>query len=373
MNSLKEKNIISKILEKADISINGTRDWDIQVYNDKFYKRVLNNYTVGLGESYMDKWWDVKRLDLFFYKLLRSNIDKYVKSNFKLLFYLIARRLINFQSKSRAFNVGEKHYDIGNDLYEIMLDKRMTYTCGYWKEANSLDEAQEAKLDLICRKIGLERGMRVLDIGSGWGSFAKFAAERYGVEVVGVTVSKEQAELANKMCKGLPVENRLQDYRNLDEKFDRIVSIGMFEHVGYKNYRTFMEVAHRCLTDDGVFLLHTIGGNMSTTSTDPWIDKYIFPGGMIPSIKQIGQSIEGLFVMEDWHNFGADYDKTLMAWFDNFNQGWEKIKDKYGERFYRMWKYYLLSCAGSFRARSNQLWQIVLTKEGIEGGYISVR
>ena len=269
--------------------------------------------------------------------------------------------------------MGEKHYDIGNDLYRAMLDKRLTYTCGCWKDAKDLNEAQEAKLDLVCKKIGLKGGQRVLDIGSGWGSFIGYAAEKYGASALGVTISKEQKELADALYKNISIKTLLQDYRDINEKFDHIVSLGMFEHVGYKNYRTFMKVAHNALKDDGLFLLHTIGGNQSAMGGDPWLNKYIFPNGMLPSIAQIGKSIEGLFVMEDWHNFGDDYYKTLMAWHKNFEDNWNKIKSNYNERFYRMWRYYLLSCAGSFRARKNQLWQIVLSKKGVNGRYKSIR
>ncbi len=249
----------------------------------------------------------------------------------------------------------------------------MTYTCAYWKDAATLDYAQENKLDLTCRKLALKPGMHVLDIGCGWGSFAKFAAENYGVKVTGITVSKEQVELGKKMCEGLPVDLRLMDYRELTQTFDHIVSLGMFEHVGYKNYRSYMKVVHSCLKDEGLFLLQTIGSNLSSTFTDPWINEYIFPDSLLPSISQIGKSIEGLFVMEDWHNFSADYDRTLMAWQNNFTSRWEELKDKYDSRFFRMWNYYLLSCAGAFRSRKNQLWQIAFSKNGIKGGYTSVR
>lgn len=251
----------------------------------------------------------------------------------------------------------------------------MTYTCGYWKDAKTLDEAQEAKLDLVCRKIGLKKGDRVLDIGCGWGSFAQYAAEKYGASVVGVTVSKEQVALGSERVKGLPVEIRLQDYRAIsDGPYDHIVSLGMFEHVGHKNYRTYMKKVHELLKDGGLFLLHTIGSNQLTPISDPWIDRYIFPNGMLPSVQQLGASIEKLFVMEDWHNFGADYDKTLMNWYLNFEKAWSSLKEKYGERFCRMWRYYLLFTAGAFRSRqNNQLWQIVLSKNGVPGGYQSIR
>ncbi len=372
------KHTLQNILSIADIQINGTRPWDIQVNNDKLFDRVLSGGSLALGESYMEGWWDVPELDEFFNRILRSKLNKRVKITPKLAFYVISSVVLNLQRKSRAFNIGEAHYDIGNDLYEVMLDKRMVYTCGYWKRASTLDEAQEHKLDLVCKKIGLEEGMTVLDIGCGWGSFALYAAQKYKANVVGITVSKEQAEYASGLCSGYPVDIRLQDYRDVDGVFDRIVSLGMIEHVGYKNYSTYMKIAHKNLADDGLFLLHTIGSNISVVATDPWIGKYIFPNGMVPSIKQLARSMEGLFVMEDWHNFGADYDKTLMAWFENFDKNWNSVlKPVYGDRvngsFYRMWKYYLLSCAGSFRARRNQLWQIVLSKSGIIGGYTSIR
>lgn len=255
-----------------------------------------------------------------------------------------------------------------------MLDKRMNYSCAYWKNAQNLDEAQENKLELICRKINLKPGMRILDIGCGWSAFGKYASEKYDVKVFGITVSKEQVDLGRKLCEGLPVEIRLMDYRDLNEKYDRIVSVGMFEHVGHKNYRTFFEIANKCLNEDGLFLLHTIGTNKSEDSLGLWSEKYIFPNGMLPSINQLGKAIEDLFIMEDWHSFGQDYDKTLMAWYNNFEKNWDKIKSKYSERFYRMWKYFLLSSAGSFRSRKrSQVWQLVLSRNGVQGGYQSVR
>ncbi|MEJ2051279.1 MAG: class I SAM-dependent methyltransferase, partial [Calditrichota bacterium] len=194
---------------------------------------------------------------------------------------------------------------------------------------------------------------------------ATYAAEKYGVEVTGVTVSRHQVEwFEQHRDPALPVDIRLQDYRSAEGRYDRVLSIGFFEHVGYKNYRTYMETVNRCLAEDGVSLLHTIGGNLSTVTTNPWTEKYIFPNGMLPSVAQIGHSTEGVFVMEDWHNFGPDYDKTLLAWTRNFDAAWPKLASQYTERFYRMWRYYLLSSAGGFRSRQTQLWQIVLTKPG---------
>ncbi|MBC7943233.1 cyclopropane fatty acyl phospholipid synthase [Candidatus Saccharibacteria bacterium] len=369
----KDKEIVKSLLESAGVTINGSNDYDIQVHNERVYGRVLRQGALGLGESYMDGWWDCPKLDQFFYKVLGANLEQQIIGDWNILIKIVSSYVLNEGKKARAFKIGEKHYDIGNDLYRAMLDKRMTYTCGYWKSSKNLDKAQEAKLDLVCRKIGLQEGQKILDIGSGWGSFIGFAAKEYGANAVGVTVSKEQKKLADVLCKNLPAATRLQDYRDISGRFDHVVSLGMFEHVGYKNYRTFMKVVHKALDDDGLFLLHTIGGNGSTNRVDPWMGKYIFPSGMVPSVKQIGKSIEGLFVMEDWHNFGDDYDRTLMAWHKNFEDSWSKLKPNYDERFHRMWRYYLLLCAGSFRARKIQLWQIVLSKNGVPGGYKSIR
>src|SRR3989338_7248942 len=369
----KTQSQIQTLLDGSGITLNGTNPWDIQVKNEAFYNRVLTQGSLGFGESYMDGWWECDAIDELITRLFSIDVTRRLKTNWKEIGLLLASSLMNRQAGKRAYKIGEEHYDVGNELYKAMLDKRMVYTCGYWKDATDLDSAQEAKLDLGCKKIGLKAGDRVLDIGCGWGSFAKFAAEKYGASVVGITVSREQLALGKKACESLDVELRYQDYRDVNEKFDHIVSLGMFEHVGYKNYRSYMEVAERCLKDDGLFLLHTIGTTQSVMSTDPWIEKYIFPNSMLPSLAQSTKSVEKLFVVEDIHNFSVDYDTTLMHWFQNFEKAWPTLNEQYDERFYRMWKFYLLTCAGSFRSRRNQLWQIVLSKRGVAGGYQSIR
>ncbi len=366
------------LLKEADIEINGNRPWYIRINNEDVFERTLRGGTVAFGESYMDGWWDVENLELFFEKVLSAHLDEKIQP-LKLLPYYLKFLFSNPQKGHRSYKVGQIHYDIGNDLYTHMLDKRMTYTCAYWDsfqdlpEAKTLDEAQEHKLEMICRKIGLKEGDRVLDIGCGWGSFIRYAAEKHGVECVGISVSKEQVKHGNESRGDLPIEFRYQDYRSLNEPFDHIVSIGMFEHVGIKNYRKYMEVVHRCLKKDGLFLLHTIGSPVSRKAADPWIDKYIFPNSMIPSPVQISKAVEKLFVIEDWHNFGYHYYLTLMKWYENFNRSWPLIKERYDNRFYRMWVFYLLSSAATFSTRINQVWQIVFSKEGVKGGYKSIR
>ena len=364
---------VEKLFAAGAVNINGSEPWDIQVKDDRFYARILAEASFGLGESYVDDWWDCGQIDAMITRLLRCNIQSRLKPSFTLLSQIIYSKVINLQSKRRAFQIGEVHYDLGNDLYQAMLDRRLTYTCGYWQEATNLDQAQEAKLDLVCRKIGLKSGQRILDIGCGWGSFAKFAAENYGVSVVGITVSKEQVKLGQELCRNLPIELQLLDYRHVNGQFDHIVSLGMFEHVGHKNHRTFFEVVRRCLKNEGLFLLHTIGANRSYTINDPWINKYIFPNSLVPSAKHITSATEGLFVMEDWHNFSVYYDQTLMAWHQNFQAHWSELSEHYDQRFKRMWQYYLLVCAGAFRARVQHVWQIVFSKHGIPGIYQSIR
>ena len=363
------KDTVSKLLSLADITIGGDNPGDIRVHNDAFYSRILRQGSLGLGESYMDGWWDADDLDVFFEKVFKAKLHKKVIGNVRILASMGMHYIFNFQRKSKAYEVGEEHYDKGNDLYKVMLDKRMAYTCAYWKGVTTLDEAQEQKLDLVCKKAKLKPGMKVLDIGGGWGSFAKFAVENYGVEVVATTISKEQAALGRELTAGMPIDIRLEDYRETTGTYDAIVSIGMFEHVGPKNYDVYMKKAYSLLSDSGLFVLHTIGSLNSSMVGDPWIDKYIFPNGVLPSVAQIGKSIEKKFVMEDWHNFGSYYADTLMAWFENFDKGWESLKASYSERFYRMWSYYLHACAGGFRSRKLQLWQIVLSKNGVEGVY----
>ena len=367
------RQVCSEILALADVKLNGQRGWDIQVLDDSFYEQILKDGSLGLGESYMAGLWDCPRLDECMFHILRSKLEEQVKPTWAMRWSVLKAKLFNTQHKEGSMRVILQHYQLGNDLFEKMLDGLMTYSCGYWKRAANLDEAQKAKYDLIAQKLGFKPGMRVLDIGCGWGGFAKHIAQKYQVEVVGVTLSENQAEYARKVCQGLPVQILVQDYRDVEGQFDRIVEIGMFEHVGLKNYRTFFETVHAHLKDDGLMMLHTIGRDRSKVGVDPWIEQYIFTNGHLPSVAQIAKSVEGLFVMEDWHNFSADYDKTLMAWFQNFDQNWDKIKTAYPDPFYRMWKYYLLSCAGAFRARVLQLWQVVLSKEGVLGGHESVR
>jgi cyclopropane-fatty-acyl-phospholipid synthase len=371
----KPPGVLQQLAAQCGVQFNGDAPWDIQVKNDAVYTRILSQGSLGLGESYMDGEWDCKRLDQLFYRLLSANADEKMTgwARVRLLLQVLRHRLFNLQSSRRAFQVGEQHYDIGNDVFEAMLDPTMSYSCAYWHQADNLIQAQHHKLDMICRKLELKPGERLLEIGCGWGGLAHFAAEHYGVEVVGITVSREQQKLAQQRCAGLPVDIQLCDYRELEGEFDKIVSVGMFEHVGAKNYPIYFDTVTRLLKDSGLFLLHTIGIYKTIHRVDPWIDKYIFRNGKLPSAEQISQVLDRRLIIEDWHNFGHDYYLTLMAWWENFDKAWPALAQNYDERFYRMWKYYLLCCAGFFKSRQGQLWQLVLSKRSRPEVYRSVR
>jgi cyclopropane-fatty-acyl-phospholipid synthase len=363
---------LESILKSAGVTVDGHNPWDIHVNDKGFFRRALSAGSLAIGEGYMDGQWECERLDEMLFRIFRAGTERYFPT-FRQAWAALTARILNAQTPARSFRVGERHYDIGDDLYERMLDARMIYSCGYWRDARTLDEAQEAKLDLVCRKLRLERGMRVLDIGCGWGGAAQFLAERYGVEVTGVTVSTNQAASAEQRCRGLPVTIQLKDYRAIAGSFDRIYSLGMFEHVGFRNYQTYFNTVRRLLKRDGLFLLHTIGSNTTSKSNDPWIERYIFPNSLLPSIAQIARASERSFVMEDWHSFGPEYDKTLLAWHERFRAAWPELARAYSERFRRMWEFWLLSSAASFRARRTQLWQVLFSQDGVQGGLAEMR
>lgn len=368
------KQVFTDMLAQADIQLGGERPWDIHVHDDAFYKRVLAGGSLSLGESFMDGWWRCQALDQFFDRLLSARLDRKVVPLSAKLF--VARsKVVNLQSKLRARAVIDTHYQLSPALFMSFLDPYNQYTCGYFKDTQDLNQAQENKLDLICRKLQIAEGDKVLDIGCGWGGFAKFAAERYGAQVTGITISDRQLAYGQDLCAGLPVTLVKSDYRDFTgSDFDKVLVCGMIEHVGYKNYRNLFEVAHRSLKDGGLFLLHTIGRHRSGSNTDAWMHKYIFPNAMMPSPVQLTSAAERLFALNDWHSFGAYYDPTLMAWHENFVRNWGDLSEEYDERFFRMWTYYLLMCAGTFRSNKKQLWQIVFAKRrGAVAGYESVR
>lgn len=369
------RSLVKPLLDRADVRDDGARPWDLVIHDRRFYSRLLAQGSLAFGESYMEGWWDCASIDELVRRVVGAGTDDRLP-DWQQALLGVQGRVLNLQSQLRARRVAEVHYDLGNDFYAAMLGPTMSYSCGYWRDAADLDAAQTAKMDLICRKLELARGQRLLDIGCGFGSLARFAAEHYGCECVGITISKEQHAHAVERCAGLPVRILLRDYRDADLSplgpFDKVVSVGMFEHVGRRNYRNFVEVARRLLRDDGLFLLHTIGNDHE--ATDPWTNRYIFPHGSLPTSTEVTEAVRGVFVLEDWHTFRADYDRTLMAWLANFERHIVPGDFKLDARFIRMWRFYLLAYAGAFRAGArNQLWQVVLSPGGVPRGYLSRR
>lgn len=378
-NNMRQADLIEqyrKLLKSAGVTIGGRKPYDLSVYNQELYKRIHKHGTLGLGEAYMDGWWGADNLEEMLFRVLRADLYKEAVKNWRFAFSAGFHLLINSQAGRRSYKNAQSHYDIGNELYQPMLGPSMAYSCGYWKKGvKNLQQAQEAKFELICQKLELQKGMEVLDIGVGWGGLAKYMTENYGVKVTGLTPAKEQAAYIKKELNRYNVavvETTYQDYKT-NKKFDRLVSVGMFEHVGHKNYKKFFKACSGWLKEDGIFLLHTIGTDRAGTGMDPWINKYIFPGGMLPALSQITRSSEKIFTTEDVQNFGNDYHKTLLAWYKNFKAAYPKLDhQKYDKRFYKMWEFYLLACAANFRARKIHLYQSVLTKQKL-GTYIAPR
>ena len=376
---MRARELCESVLSAADVRVGGDRPWDIHVHDGRFYDRVLAQGTLGLGESYMDGWWDCDALDEMTARALQAGGERAVARTWRNALHVLRAAVLNMQTRRRARRVAERHYDIDDSLYMSFLDPYGQYTCGYFKGVSpgDLDRAQEAKMDLICRKIKLRSTDRVLDIGCGWGGLARWMAERHGCRVVGVNIADGQVEYARRRNHDPRVEIVRMDYRDLPAAmpgaFDKVVSVGMAEHVGRRNYRTYFDAVRSVLRPDGLFLLQTCAQDESRSVTDPWIDRYIFPGGEIPSPAQLAAGFDGRFVLEDWHSMGAHYDHTLMAWWRRFERAWPRFRERYGDRFRRMFRYYMLSCAGAFRARQMQLHQVVLSPGGVPGGYLLER
>jgi cyclopropane-fatty-acyl-phospholipid synthase len=358
--------IVTELFAEADIEVNGMRPCDIQVRDDRFFRRVLKDGTLGFGESYMLGWWDCDDLEELCCRAIRSGIEQRVRPAIGTMIEIVFGMVLNLQSKSRSKVVAKRHYDLGNDFFGAMLDPAMQYSCAYFHGTTDLATAQELKMELICKKLGLQPGMRLLDIGCGWGGLARFAAENHGCEVVGITISEQQKAYADRYCEGLPVDIRLQDYRDIDGEFDAICSVGMLEHVGSRNYDTYMDAASGSLRDGGLFLCHTITANEARRRPDPWISRYIFMNSELPTAAQVLQAAEGYFVNEDMHNLGPYYVPTLRAWEAGFMRSRDDFRREYGEQFVRMWRFYLLSCSGAFRARSLQVIQFLFSRGGLE-------
>jgi cyclopropane-fatty-acyl-phospholipid synthase len=364
------KPLFESLLAGSGVRLDGGRPWDVRVNRDRLYRRALRG-SLGIGESYIDGDWDCDALDELFRRVLSSNAQQRPLILAARALKAFQSRFMNLQTPRRARTVAEEHYDIDHRMYALFLGPWNQYTCCFFDGTDDLERAEVLKLEMICDKLELKAGDRLLDIGCGWGGFAKYAAATRGCEVTGISLSDEQIRYAVEYTRGLPVSILKLDYRQLPVSglplFDKISIIGMLEHVGYKNYATIMSVVHQMLKPDGLFLLHTIGNCEKTTVVDPWIEKYIFRNSMAPAMSQLSDAAEGRFVVEDWENYGHYYAKTLDAWYERFNANWDRIRalktaKPFDERFRRMWNYYLMSCKAAFEVEQLHLWQLVMTR-----------
>jgi cyclopropane-fatty-acyl-phospholipid synthase len=364
------KPLFESLLEGTGVRVGGGRPWDIRVNDDRLYRRALRG-SLGIGESYMDGDWDCDALDEMFRRVLGSGAQHRPLVRAAGALKALQSRLTNLQTKRRSRAVAEEHYDIDHRMYAHFLGPWNQYTCCFFDGTTDLERAEVIKLEMLCDKLELKAGDRLLDIGCGWGGFAKYAAQTRGCEVTGISLSDEQIRYAVDYTKGLPVTIRKLDYRDLPDSglppFDKISIVGMIEHVGYKNYAPLMGVVHQMLKPDGLFLLHTIGNCEKTIVVDPWIEKYIFRNSMAPAMSQLSDAAEGKFVIEDWENYGHHYVPTLQSWYDRFNANWDRIraipaKRPFDERFRRLWNYYLMSCKAAFEVEKLHLWQLVMTR-----------
>ncbi len=353
-NPKKEKPITLKLLDK------------------KLNYKLLLCPDIYFGEAYMDGTLVIENgtltefLDIAFQNIGREDINTYGKIINSLRDTYRFLTNFNFVKKSKK-NVAH-HYDISEKLYDLFLDKKRQYSCAYFKQPNdSLETAQNNKIDHIIKKLNLRPNQKVLDIGSGWGTLAIDIAQKSQCEVLGITLSENQLEYSKRKAKELNLENQVQfklaDYRELDEKFDRIVSVGMFEHVGRKFYKKYFNTVSKLLNEEGVALIHTIGSVNSPRNPQPWITKYIFPGGYTPSLSEVATPIEksGL-IISDMEVLRMHYSHTLRHWKERFLSKKKEVLYTFDEKFFRMWEFYLTSCEMAFKWGDQVVFQFQLTK-----------
>lgn len=361
------------------VEVGGIPDtmWNhIEILDKSAWTDIITKGNLGIAEAYMHNKLKVDPLPFFISVLNDTSIGTRRKEGTDYLGMVMQAvalptdlmgLLTNQQTRELSSRVTKQHYDAGNDLYEKMLGPSMSYTCAYWKDAKNLDEAQFNKMDLIRRKLELQPGMKVAELGMGWGTAANHMHKYGNVDVTGVSLSEQQVKWAQENLAKEGLRFIWSDYRDHCEDpkhmhtYDRVYSIGMLEHVGYKNYAPFFKCIKALLKPDGLAVVHSIGEPDFVSASDPFLDKYIFPGAVIPAMSTITAGFENDFILEDWQNFGFDYSLTLAAWNENANVFFKENPDKYTPEFQRMWEYYLKMCEALFVTRINQLWHFVLS------------
>jgi cyclopropane-fatty-acyl-phospholipid synthase len=369
VNSSAAFKLTARLLERCGLAINGPAARDPQIHDERVYARLLKNGSVGAGEAFMDGWWDARDLSGCLEAVLRADLDAQFRGAlFREKFRELRFQWLNRQTRELSRRVARDHYDLPFEFWRRMLGKTMQYSCAYWERgARDLDEAQVAKMELICRKLQLEEGLSVLETACGWGSLAHHMAAHHGVRVKAFTLSEQQYRYAVAHYSHPRVEFFCADYRDFaarhqGEKFDRIASIGLVEHVGRRNLDVFFRMIQRFMKPEGWALVHGMG-KQTPEATDPWITRYIFPGGEIPRLSHLVDSISRCALnVEDLHNLGLSYIPTLRAWL-------QSLSEPAGEgapqgRALRMWVYFLSLSIAAFEARKLQLYHFILSHHG---------
>lgn len=352
---------LTTLLREANIEPNGASPWDPQIKDERFYRTVLLRGSVGLGDAYLNGWWECADISGFILRIIKSGIHLRVP-RVDIFLRRLRFGLIDAQNRIRSKRVAELHYDEDPYIFEVMLGSTNSYTCARWKGVITLDAAQQQKMDLLCKKAGLSSGMTVLDIGSGWGGFLAYAAERYQVRGIGLTISKTQLDYARKRYGNLPVEFRLQDYRDFVGGVDAVVSICVIEHVGSDHYREYFQKVRETLTrEDGFFAMQCILACDTQARMDPWTEKHIFPNGILPTLERIENAVEGILHIVDREFFRDDYVRTFSAWYENLVRNKNAIIARCGVRYFRKYEYYLCLYIAGFGSGRIDVGQFVLS------------
>jgi len=353
---------VEQVFEGAGVRCNGSRLFDPQILDDRFYTACATRGTLGFGESYVANWWACDDLEELAYRLTVSRINQVGRFAPLLAMSYLVSLLRNNQTLERSRRVADRHYNIGNDLFFSFLGRYRNYSCALFEGTESLDAAQKAKMERICELLELSERDHLLDVGGGWGHLARHAALQHGCTVTSINIADEQITYAREMCAGLPVDVRKCDYRQLTGRYTKAAVVAMFTHVGSKNHRTFFECIHRCLPEGSRLVMETVGSSHSNVTLEPWTERHIFPGGVVPSLRQIDHAASGLFVRGYTREFGSHYVLTLRAWYDNLMAAWPELSTRYSESTLRTFEYFFLTVAGTFRAGRLKHWHLVMSK-----------